>query len=283
MMRRDQGAQVIRPKGLWRPGAPWRAAAAILVVAGAALTWRGVSRMYHMYHERQTGTTRTLASARQFATGVGIVDSLVLPDSSRVLLGPSSTLTIPDGYGHSSRTLTVRGQAYFDVRHDASRPFVVSTPAALLIDVGTKFVLWTDGAEALRVDVIEGAVAVRAVRAPSSASDTLRASDRGVMLTDRVIQVERGAATDADVAWMTQKVVLRNAPIGQLGTELARWYGLHLRVTDSALRTRHLTATFEHATRDEVARVLAAMLGGTARLAGDTLWIVPASGSPTRR
>src|ERR1700737_3413245 len=32
MMRRDQGAQVIRPKGLWRPGAPWRAAAAILVV-----------------------------------------------------------------------------------------------------------------------------------------------------------------------------------------------------------------------------------------------------------
>jgi ferric-dicitrate binding protein FerR (iron transport regulator) len=95
--------------------------------------------------------------------------------------------------------------------------------------------------------------------------------------------VERQAAAEEDVAWIGRQLVLRDAPVTQVAVELARWYGLELRVTDSALRTRRLTATFEHAPRDAIARVLAAALGGTPRLAGDTLWILPASLSPAHR
>jgi ferric-dicitrate binding protein FerR (iron transport regulator) len=42
-------------------------------------------------------------------------------------------------------------------------------------------------------------------------------------------------------------------------------------VTDSAIASRRLTATFEHASADEVGRVLAAVLGGSVTRAGDTL------------
>jgi transmembrane sensor len=85
------------------------------------------------------------------------------------------------------------------------------------------------------------------------------------------------------VAWIGRQIILRDAPVTQVAAELVRWYGLELRVADSTLRTRRLTATFEHAPREEIARVLAAALGGTSRLAGDTLWILPARLSPAHR
>jgi transmembrane sensor len=104
-----------------------------------------------------------------------------------------------------------------------------------------------------------------------------------VILADGVLRVERQTAAEEDVAWIGRQIILRDAPVTQVAAELVRWYGLELRVTDPTLRTRRLTATFEHAPREEIARVLAAALGGTSRLAGDTLWILPARLSPAHR
>jgi transmembrane sensor len=279
LARRDQGDGTLvvplHPRAArWRRGG-LRAAAAILVVVGATITWRALSR----------AGSASGNGGRQFATGVGMVDSLVLPDSSLVILGPASTLTVPADYGASSRELRLRGQALFDVRHDPSRQFIVRTGAAELRDVGTRFAVQSHSPEELRVAVLEGAVAIRATRAARSVTDTLRASDRGVMLADGVLRVERQTATgvEEDVAWMGRRLSLRDAPVSRVGAELARWYGLELRVTDSTLRSRRLTATLEHAPRAELARVLAAALGGTARLAGDTLWILPVTVTPAHR
>ena len=252
-----------------------RAAAAILVVAGAALTWRAMAR----------STPGGGDTGPQFATGVGVVDSLMLPDRSVVILGPASTVRLSPSYGTTSRELTLHGQALFDVRHDASRPFVVRTASAELRDVGTRFAVESQGAEELRVAVLDGAVAVRPAQPGRTLADTLRARDRGVLLPGGVFRVERQAVTGVgeDVAWMGRQLSLRDASVAQVASELARWYGLSLRVTDSTLRTRRLTATFEQAPRDEIGRVLAAALGGTSRLVGDTLWILPVSGSPAHR
>jgi transmembrane sensor len=277
LARRDGGATVLalRPRVRRWPATAMRAAAAILVVAGAALTWRALSR----------SAPKGGDIGRQFATGVGVIDSLVLPDSSVVILGPATTVTLPAGYGVASRELTLHGQALFDVRHDASRPFVVRTASAELRDVGTRFAVESQGAEELRVAVLDGAVAVRPAHQARTLPDTLRARDRGVLLPGGVFRVERQAVAGVgeDVAWMGRRLSLRDASVTQVAAELARWYGLSLRVTDSTLRTRRLTATFEQAPREEIARVLAAALGGTSRLVGDTLWVLPVSGSPAHR
>jgi ferric-dicitrate binding protein FerR (iron transport regulator) len=219
----------------------------------------------------------------ELATGVGVIDSLVLPDSSFVILGPRSSLTVAANYGVSSRELTLRGQGYFDVRHDPSRPFIVHTATADLLDVGTRFAVHSDPADSLRVVVLGGAVAIRPA-GQQQPRDTLSARDRGAMSLGGVLVVERQITTGGreDVAWMTQRIVLRDAPVARVAAELARWKGLELRVTDSAMRTRRLTATFATESRQEIARVLAAALGGTARLTGDTLWVVPASAAPKR-
>jgi transmembrane sensor len=266
--------RTFRPR--WRI-AGMRAAAAIVILIGGALVWRLTSS------QRTSGGKRVahgVARPLELATGVGVIDSLVLPDSSLVILGPRSSLTVAANYGVSSRELTLRGQGYFDVRHDPSRPFVVHTAIADLLDVGTRFSVNSDPADSLRVVVLGGAVAIRPA-GQTEPRDTLSAQDRGAISLAGVLVVERQAATGGeDMAWMTQRIVLRDAPVARVAAELARWKGLELRVTDSAMRTRRLTATFATESRQEIARVLAAALGGTARLTGDTLWVVPASAAP---
>ena len=85
------------------------------------------------------------------------------------------------------------------------------------------------------------------------------------------MQVHRGVVTQGELAWTRGVLEFHDAPLTAVAQELRRWYGVKLVVTDSAIASRRLTATFDHASADEVGRVLAAVLGGSVSRAGDTL------------
>lgn len=256
---------------LWR-GSRLRAVAAVLVVAGAALLWRAVSGP-------DSASNRTSSPSR-FATAIGALDSLRLPDGTRVLLGPGSELTLSAGFGDTARELTLAGDARFEVAHDVSRPFVVHTPVASFRDVGTAFAVHSDPGDGARIVVTEGAVAVQ--RADAAPVTTLRAGDRAVIAVGGAITVERSSASADDLAWTNGRLSFRDAPVAQVASDLRRWFGLELRV-DSALAARRLTATFSAGRRDDVGSVIAAALGGAFRQSGDTLYIVPATARSSTR
>ena len=85
------------------------------------------------------------------------------------------------------------------------------------------------------------------------------------------MRIERGTVTNAELSWTRGVLELHDAPLPAVAQELHRWFGVKLVVTDSAIASRRLTATFEHASADEVGRVLAAVLGGSVTRSGDTL------------
>jgi len=175
----------------------------------------------------------------------------------------------------------LRGEAYFDVRHDAARPFVVRTPTAEVRDLGTTFSVNSGGSTGSRVVVTSGSVSLRPRLAGGEAA-VLRAGDRGSVSAAGELRVERGTATDDDVAWTRGRLVFRDAPLPEVAEELRRWYGITLVVRDPELARRHLTATFGTETADEAVRVVAAALGGQLVRRGDTAAVVPpaATGRP---
>ncbi len=240
---------------------PALVAAAAIIIAVGALVWRS----------RGPTIDTTTISARELTTPVGGRDSLVLPDGSQVILGPGSHLTIATGYGQTARTLSLRGEAYFDVKHDVSHPFVVHAGGATIRDVGTAFAVHADSTGGLRVAVTAGTVElVRAGVTPSSAA-TLNAGDVGTVSTTGSVVAERGAATDDDLAWRQGKLILRDATIAEVRDDLRRWFGIELAVRDSAVLRRHMTATFT--ARDSIRGVLnsiALLLPATIERRGDT-------------
>ena len=237
-----------RPLGRWVVAGVAAAAAAAVVVQ--------ITRT-----EPAASVAAAGAPGSVITTGVGVRDSVRLPDGTRVILAPSSRLAVSPGYGRATREVTVQGMAWLSVRHDAALPFTLHLGSATVRDVGTEFTARSDDGDAggIWVAVTEGSVELRA--ASSAAPVTLAAGDRGVVSADGRVVAERGHASDDDVAWTRGQLVFREAPMDRVRADIHRWYGVEVRVADSTLRARRITATFDGEPVDRVLQVVALAIG----------------------
>jgi transmembrane sensor len=255
-----------------------------------------------------SGTVAVTPAPQRHQTAVGRRDSVRLPDGTRVLLAPGTTVEVVAGYGGTARTVALTGEAYFDVVHDDARPFRVVAGPAVVHDIGTRFAVRHAAADRIAVTVTEGAVRVAVVDstalpaattaqparpapgAPAAARSlvprdsglVLRAGERGLVARDSRggVTVARlpGAAARAadDTAWTSGRLVFRDAPISEVSASLRRWYGVELRAADPATASRHLTATFRGEPLAEVLRVVGLALGARLDRRGDTVLVRPA-------
>ena len=246
------------------------AAAAVLVVAGGSLVLRAGSKR-----------TPSAATPMSYTTAPGAIDSVLLPDGSRVLLGPGSRLILAAGFGANVRELTLTGEARFTVVHDASHPLTIHTSTAIVRDVGTVFSVHSDGDEGARVVVTEGSVDVQ--ERSGASHETLVAGDVAVVATGGGIHVQRAAADADDLAWTHGRLIFRDASVAQVTADLHRWYGVEVKV-DSALARRPVTASFDRGlSAADVTKIIAATIGGALTDEAGVLHIVSGTaGTPVK-
>ncbi len=246
-----------KERRLWAP-LPLAAAAAVVLVAAIAI-W-----------PRLRGDTVDPNSAKELAvtTRAGERVSLNLADGTRIVVAPLSSLRVPaeSQYGTGAREVELTGQALFEVRHNEARPFVVRTPNAVVEDLGTTFTV-RDG-DSVVVRVTEGSVRLRS-RTSSSTEVTLAAGDVGVLSSDRLTAL-RGAVTPRDTAWAQGALEFRDASMDEVKEQIRRWYGVRLRVADSVLEKRHVTATLDDEPVDRALQIIALALGAEIERQGDT-------------
>jgi transmembrane sensor len=249
----------LAPRAPWQRYAGWAAvaAAAVVVIAVGVNALRGPA---------QPSSSATVVG---YSTAVGTRDSITLADGSRVILGPASRIEVRD-----RDVVLTTGEAFFVVVHDEERPFTVRAGGAMIRDIGTEFSVHSDREGDVRVVVREGAVQL----AGGADSVLLAPGDVGTLSAGRV-SASRGSATADDLAWTSGRLVFRNASVAELTADLRRWYGVELRVTDSALRQRHFTGSFANEPSSRVLDVIALALGARVDRRGDTVHIRPAATS----
>lgn len=260
-----------------RRAAPrWPVVAGILAAAAIA----GVAIVMN----RRPGPVAAPAVATHtYQTAVGQRDSIVLADGSRVMLGPDSRLEVPSSFGTRTRAVTLRGDAFFDVHHDPNVPFSVRVGDALIEDLGTTFTVESDNGAVASVAVVSGSVRLRGVNAPSTGGVVLAAGDRGTIDETGSAQANEHALRDEDLAWTTGRLVFRDAPLARVAGEVRRWYGVTVRVADSSLAGRHVTASFNGEPVDQVLKVIGLTLGARVDRRGDTAVLHAGNGSSTTR
>jgi transmembrane sensor len=157
----SEGVQALAGRSARQPRpfarrAPWVLAASVVLGLCAAL---GVYRL-----ER--------APPDRFFTVVGGLEAVPLADGSRVTLNTDSELQV--SLEPRERVVSLnRGEAYFEVAKDKSRPFIVNVGPKRVIAVGTQFSVRRDG-DSIQVIVTEGTVRmeVRRARASSASSQS---------------------------------------------------------------------------------------------------------------
>lgn len=161
------------------------------------------------------------AALPDYATGVGQRMILTLEDGSQVTLNTASRLRI--AYTDTERRLYLdAGQAWFEVAHDADKPFNVIAGDQQVTAHGTRFdVRLKPGA--VQVLLVEGKVSVaprdagpRTASAMLSPNDMLTADARGV-------QVRRVADIGAVEGWRDGVVIFDDTPLSEAVEEINRY------------------------------------------------------------
>ena len=77
------------------------------------------------------------------SSGIQNMESVSLPDGTKVQMGPGSRLTYPASFSGKTREIRLDGQAFFDVAKNREKPFIVHTEDMSVEALGTAFELFS--------------------------------------------------------------------------------------------------------------------------------------------
>lgn len=200
----------------------WRSVAAILLPLLILTT-------AYLYQDRQT-MRASIAREYQVIAGKGERASVVLPDGTKVYLNSQSTLTYPASFAFDRRSVNLTGEAYFEVKHDVSSPFVVSTPQAKVKVLGTTFNLYAyPGNNLFEATLVEGKVEVIP---DNSSGKAISLSPRQKVCYDTETGKVEVSETDlrVETAWRRGDLLFRSQSFPAIISKLESFYGAHIRV-----------------------------------------------------
>ncbi len=171
------------------------------------------------------------------ASASGGVARIGLPDGSTAALAPGSMVRYRRGLWGSARTVTLSGQALFDVQTEG-RPFRVETAQAQVDVLGTAFDVraWPGAAAETAVTVLRGAVRLSG----GGASVRLSPGETSVVAGGSPSAPAR-ADTAAVVAWQRGAFSVVNAPLGAVAAAVEGRFGGAVRLGAGVDPARRVT------------------------------------------
>ena len=203
-----------------------------------------------------------LLTGDRYTTPVGAIESVSITDGSKVTLNTDSQIRV--SLTDTERRVELKhGEAFFEVAHDAKRPFIVRVGNQRVIAVGTKFSVRRDGNDDIQVVVTEGKVRIEGAReAPGPAEGgtantfltpgaIARASGGGVL-------VQRKTLPEAEEAlsWRSGILQFRNQTLADAIAEFNRYNSRKLVIDDPSIAALTIEGNFRSNNVDAFARLL---------------------------
>ena len=196
-----------------------------------------------------------------YRSGGDAVRSVTLPDGSRVTLDRNAAIAL-DFDGGRREVALLEGEAFFEVKQDAARPFRVLAGGGTSEALGTAYAVRLEAGGA-RVAVTKGRVAVSAEAVPGArrevtAGEALRYTEAGRF--GAVVALDAGRA----LAWRQGRVVLVARPLPEALAELERYHPGRIILLADSRTTAPVSGIIEIDRLDEGIAALAATHGLTA-------------------
>ena len=207
-----------------------------------------------------SGKLSPLGSAQVYATPLGARESVSLEDGSKLTLNTSTQLRAKIDR-HERIVWLDDGEAYFDVAHDAARPFVIVAGSRRVTVVGTKFSLRREG-DRLKVDVVEGRVRVHSSSSASSPLTLLSRGETAISEGSNVLVSRRTERQSlAATSWLDGRLVFDQMTIADAAAQFNRYNRKKLVITDPAAANVRIGGTFEAGNVEGFARLMQAGFG----------------------
>ncbi|MEO3405658.1 FecR domain-containing protein [Mucilaginibacter sp. CAU 1740] len=173
----------------------------------------------------------------------GKVIKIDLPDGSKVWLNAGSTLAYTPSFGREIRTVRLSdGEAYFDVAHDAHKPFVVQTGKIKTQVLGTSFNIRAAAEmKKITVTVLGGKVAV----IKKGTAPLFLLPNEQAEFNKETGTIDKASVTaENTTGWMVGKYRFHNEELEAITSELQRRYNVSFIFKTEELRSMRFNTGF---------------------------------------
>jgi transmembrane sensor len=237
-----------------RPNYLFRIAAAIVVMAGV-----GWAVYFSMFRNRPEELVTVKAGAE------ALVDTL--PDGSVVTLNRRSSISYPEGFAHgASRPVTLRGEAFFDVQPDKSKPFVITVNDVTVTVVGTSFNIKSNESST-EVIVETGLVEVE----KSTEMVKLHPQEKVIVHKEKNKLEKELSGDELYKYYRTGKLVCNDIPLSEVISKLNEVYNTRIIIENKKLADQKFNTTLELKSLSADLHVIRETFSCTIHQDGDTL------------
>lgn len=200
-------------------------------------------------------------SEKTFATPIGGRETLKLADGSVIQLNTDTLITLRINERERHVELK-RGEAYFEVHHNATLPFEVVAQGHRITDLGTKFLVRADRGE-LEVSLVAGKARIdTADKNDQAHSAVLSPGDVAVATAGSLSVVRKSQSTlQTELSWQRGVLIFDNVTLAEAVGELGRYNRRKFVIADPAIARRTIYGAVPATDVDAFIRVARNVMG----------------------
>lgn len=216
----------------------------------------------------------------EISTRYGSRTDIVLPDGTKVRLNAGSKLTYDKSFGELIRNVKLTGEAYFNVVHNAEKPFVIHTTAMDIKVLGTEFNVKSYPDEnTTEASLIRGSIEVtlkdkRAEKIVMKPTEKLVVSNEIAGNATIIKPVKKmlkpsapifslshlnyysGDSTILETSWVNNTLIFEDESFEEVAIRMSRWYGVNFEFGDPGIQRTRFTGNFKNESVEDALKAM---------------------------
>jgi transmembrane sensor len=231
----------------------WKAAAVFILLVGTAII------SYVIYNKEGNVQDLTEQTANT-------IISKTLPDGSSITLNKNSSISYPSKFKGNTRPVNLKGEAFFNVQPDKTKPFLIRVNELTIKVVGTSFNVRS------RNGVTEVIVATGIVQVMKGKQVVeLKPKEKLLVRETDSVLVKNPEKEKLYNYYLTREFVCDNTPLWKLVEVLNEAYGVHITIGRKQNRNLLLTTTFPNESLDHILEIISLTFGLRVEKSGDEI------------
>ena len=247
----------------------WRRLAAVAAVLAIFFTlyleWPALQSFLHPV--QLTALTVSLNQQKQ----------ITLADGSKVWVNAGSQLKYPQQFNGKTREVYLSGEAYFDIKHIANKPFIIHTGKVVTTVLGTAFDIKEDKINhTIKVTVIRGKVSV----ANGNKQLGILTPDQQIsfnLLNSKATQMEVDAGQA--IEWQKAELHFEDVTFAEAASQLQQRFNVKINFSNDKVKNCRFTGTALKVEKlDKILKVICAFNGATYQTKADGSILIDGAG-----
>lgn len=159
----------------------------------------------------------------QIDVPLGAEFKIILEDGTKVWLNSSTKLSYPSSFNNTERTISLVGEAYFEVSEDKHRPFKINANGTEIEVLGTSFNVNAYSKE-VRTQLKEGSIKIRKEKLQN-----ILLPGQEAVITNKQIEINEIDIGNS-ISWHEGKLYFNGGNLHEIMQQISRWYNVEFEI-----------------------------------------------------